>query len=255
MDFFSEDPKSVVNPKDMVMAFACPEGGSSAGLNLEPLCLVTFTAQDLRLIVESDPSVKPVEAWRKRNPRIYRGKGWVTIRAPYGAPGTVMLLEELVAFGVRRFVFVGYCGAIQEGIDIGALILPSEAVREEGTSYHYLPEGKESVPDAEIREKLSGWMERHGLGFHQGRVWTTDAPYRETTEKVRRYRTEGILAVEMEMAAVFAFGEARGVSVGAVLIVTDRVRDEEWRIDFLSPRVQSMRERVIECLMKHVREM
>ena len=245
----------MVNPKDMVMAFTRPEGESSAGLNLDPLALVTFTAQDLRLIVESDPSVRPVEAWKKRHPRIYRGKGWVTIRSPYGAPGTVMLSEELVAFGVRRFVFLGYCGAIREDIDIGDLILPSEAVREEGTSYHYLPKGKESVPDPEIRRRLFGWMESHGLGFHQGRVWTTDAPYRETTEKVRRYRTEGILGVEMEMAAVFAFGMARGVSVGAVLIASDRVREEGWRIDFFSPRVQSTRERVIECLMKHLPEM
>jgi len=166
-----------------------------------------------------------------------------------------MLLEELVAFGVRRIVLLGYCGAIQKGVSIGDVILPMEAIREEGTSYHYLPEGEKSSPDPKIQKKLSDWMGRMGLSFHEGAIWTTDAPYRETREKIRRYRTEGVLGVEMEMAAVFAFGRARGVSTGAMLLVSDKVGEEGWDIGFFSDQVQFTRKRVIDLLIHRLPEM
>jgi len=167
MDFFSPDFQSVVNPREMVMAFTLQEGEASAALLLETLALVTFTSQDLRRLVQLSQQVSPIEAWRNRNSRIYRGEGWIVVQAPYGAPGTIMLLEELVAFGVRRIVLLGYCGAIQKGVSIGDVILPMEAIREEGTSYHYLPEGEKSSPDPKIQKKLSDWMGRMGLSFHE----------------------------------------------------------------------------------------
>ena len=166
-----------------------------------------------------------------------------------------MLLEELVAFGVRCIILLGYCGAIQKGVFIGDLVLPLEAIREEGTSYHYLPKGEKSLPDLEIQRKLFDSIGRIGLPLHQGTIWTTDAPYRETTEKVRRYRREGVLAVEMEMAAVFAFGKAAKISVGAILIVSDEVREEGWQIGFFSPQIRSTRKRVIEAFIHHLPEL
>ncbi len=255
MDFFSRDFQSVVNPREMVMAFTLQKGEPSEALLLETLALVTFTSQDLRGLVQLSRQVNPIEAWRNRNSRIYRGEGWIAVQAPYGAPGTIMLLEELVAFGVRRAVLLGYCGSIQKRVAIGDVILPIEAIREEGTSYHYLPEGEKSSPDPGIQKKLSDWMGMMGLSFHEGTIWTTDAPYRETPEKIRRYRTEGVLGVEMEMAAVFAFGRARGISTGAMLLVSDKVREEGWDIGFFSDQIQSTRKRVIDLLIHRLPEM
>jgi uridine phosphorylase len=166
-----------------------------------------------------------------------------------------MLLEELAAFGVRRTVLLGYCGSLQKRIATGDVILPIEAIREEGTSYHYLPEGEKSSPDPRIQKKLADWMGMRGLSFHEGTIWTTDAPYRETPEKIRRYRMEGVLGVEMEMAAVFAFGKVRGISTGAMLLVSDEVREEGWDIGFFSPQIQSTRKRVIDLLIHHLPEM
>ena len=97
-------------------------------------------------------------------------------------------------------------------------------------------------------------MSREGLSFHQGTIWTTDAPYRETPEKIRRYCGEDVLAVEMEMAAVFAFGRARGISTGAVLLVSDEVREEGWKIGFFSAELQSTRKQAIELLIHHLPE-
>ena len=168
MDFFSGDLKSVVNPRDMVRAFTHQKGEASSELFLENLALVTFTSQDLHSIVQSRQQARLVGTWRNRNPRIYRGQGWVAVQSPFGAPGTIMLLEELVAFGVRRIILLGYCGTIQKGVFIGDLVLPLEAIREEGTSYHYLPKGEKSLPDLEIQRKLFDSIGRIGLPLASG---------------------------------------------------------------------------------------
>ncbi|HSB07545.1 MAG TPA: nucleoside phosphorylase [Thermodesulfobacteriota bacterium] len=254
MDFFTHDPHSVVDPREMVMAFTRPQEDLERELSLENLALITFTLQDLHGIVQSRHQAKPIEAWKNRNSRIYRDEGWIVVQSPYGAPGTIMLLEELVAFGVRQAVFLGYCGTIRKGVGIGDIVLPTEAIREEGTSYHYLPNGEKSLPDPEVQRKLADCIGRTGLLFHQGTVWTTDAPYREAPEKIKRYSREGVLGVEMEMAAAFAFGKARGVSVGAALIVSDKVSEKEWQIGFFSPKVKSTRKQLIEVLTEHIAE-
>jgi uridine phosphorylase len=255
MDFFNDDPCSVVNPKELVMAFAPPGRSLSGEFDLERLALVTFTAHDLRRLVEGGQQDKPVEAWRNRGRRIYRGNGWIGVRSPYGAPGTVVLLEELAAFGVKRVLFLGYCGAIKREIRVGDIVLPLEAIREEGTSYHYLPGEERSRPDLSLQNQVSHWLEGLGFPTFQGTIWTTDAPYRETTEKVGRYCEEGVLGVEMEMAAAFAVGRVKGISVGAVLLVSDEVRQGGWHAGFLSPAIQSTREKVIEALRVRVPEM
>jgi uridine phosphorylase len=255
MDFFSDDLESLVNPRDMVRAFTREKGEASGELFLENLALVTFTSQDLYSIVRSRQELHLIGSWRNRNLSIYRGKGWIAAQSPLGAPAAIMLLEELVAFGVRRIILLGYCGTIQKEIFIGDLVIPLEAIREEGTSYHYLPKDEKSLPDLGIQRKLVDFIGRIGLPVHRGTIWTTDAPYRETTEKVKRYRMEGVLAVEMEMAAVFAFGKAAKISVGAVLIVSDEVREEGWQIGFFSPRIRSTRKRVIEAFNQHLPEL
>jgi len=255
MDFFSNDPHSVVDPRKMVMTFTRHQGILEGELSLEYLALITFTLQDLHWIVQSSQQAKPIGAWKRRNSQIYREEGWIAVQSPYGAPGTIMLLEELIAFGVRQAVFLGYCGAIREEISIGDIVFPTGAVREDGTSYHYLPKGEKSRPDPKIQRKLVNSMGGTGLLFHQGRIWTTDAPYRETPEKIRRYGREGVLGVEMEMAAAFAFGKAKGVSVGAVLIVSDKVTEKEWQIGFFSQKVKSTRKQVIDVLIEQVREL
>ncbi len=255
MKFFSDDPRSVVDPREMVLAFNLSERVLPAELFLERLALVTFTAADFQGFIGGSQQAKPVEAWRNRARHVHRGEGWIAVRAPYGAPGTVMLLEELTAFGMKRALFLGYCGSLQKEMGVGTVILPDEAIREEGTSYHYLPEGQKSCPDLALQRRLFRWLDEGGLSPFQGTVWTTDAPYRETVEKVRRYAAGGVLGVEMELAAAFAFGKAREISIGAVLVVSDEVREEGWRTGFFSAEVQSTRKRLMEIFLTHLSEM
>lgn len=237
------------------MSFNSAERGPSEELSLERLALIAFTPHDLQGFIRETPQAKPQKAWGNRSHLIHREEGWIAVRSPYGAPGTVMLLEELVAFGVRRAVFLGYCGSIQEGIDIGDIVLPLEAIREEGTSYHYLPKGEKSCPDLTIQNRLANWLGKTGLPCFRGTIWTTDAPYRETRQKVRGYCAEGVLGVEMEMAAAFAFGRVKEISIGCVLLVSDEVRERAWHAGFFSAKLQSTRQKAIEVLLSHLPEL
>ncbi len=187
MNFYSDDPLSVVQAREMVSFFAPPGPASMASLSLGGLAFVTFTPQDLRAFTGGE-GMKRNEAWINRNNKIYAGEGWIVTQSPFGSPGAAMLLEELIAFGVKRAVFIGYCGSLQKGIDVGDVVVPTDTVREEGTSHHYLRSGEKSLPDHDLQRRLSEWMEGIPVRVHTGKIWTTDAPYRETFKKVDHYR-------------------------------------------------------------------
>jgi uridine phosphorylase len=254
MKFYSDDPLSVVQAKEMVSFFAPPGPASMESLSLGGLAFITFTPQDLKTFTNRE-GMKKNEAWGSRNNKIYAGEGWVVTQSPFGSPAAAMLLEELIAFGVKRAVFLGYCGSLQNGIDVGDVVIPTDTVREEGTSYHYLRTDEKSLPDHDLQRRLFEWMEKIPVRVHRGKVWTTDAPYRETFKKVGHYRKEGILSVEMEMSAVFAVGRVRRISVGGMLLVSDILKERSWDIGFRSPILKATRDRVVQHLLAHVQEM
>lgn len=140
-----------------------------------------------------------------------------------GGPYAVLVAEQLAASGVRVILGLTSAGQVSAGLKIPSLVIPTTAVRDEGTSYHYLPaaesvDGDERIAAA-LREELGGL----GLPVVSGPVWTTDAPYRETSEQLERHASRGVLAVEMQAASMFAFGAARGVRCGVVAHVTNGV--------------------------------
>lgn len=144
----------------------------------------------------------------------------------FGAPAAGMLMEALIASGVERFVMVGQAGAVSPRRGMGDLLLPTWGVREEGTSYHYLPP---HVPCG-VSQDLLGVIKKDlkGTSFVEGGVWTSDAPFRETTDKVCRFAEEGVLAVEMECTALMAIAIARRVDFVAALVITDQLFGGEW---------------------------
>ena len=255
MNFLSPDLSSVLCPKEMVTAFSNRKGLTSEDLLLEKLAVVTFTRLDLLKLTEHIGIAERMEAWGNRSHRIFRGEGWVAIHSPFSAPNVVMLLEEISAFGVERVIFLGYCGSLQERVRVGDVVLPTEALREEGTSYHYLEEGRRSIPDPGLQDHLANWMTDGTFRVHRGTLWTTDAPYRETHEKVVRYRRDGILGAEMEMSAAFAFGMVKRISIGSVLLVSDELRETGWRQGFFSSELNRSRENVIKLFSSHLQEL
>ncbi|HEX4824189.1 MAG TPA: nucleoside phosphorylase [Candidatus Polarisedimenticolaceae bacterium] len=134
-----------------------------------------------------------------------------------GAPLAAGLLEEVIALGCRKFIACGGCGVLEHGIAVGAPIIVTSAVRDEGVSYHYLPPGREVIADETAIIALANTLDRRGTPYRRGKTWTTDAPYRETAAKIARRKDEGCIAVEMECAALTAVARFRNVAFGQLL--------------------------------------
>lgn len=140
-----------------------------------------------------------------------------------GGPYAVLIAEQLAASGARVILGLTSAGQVSRGLTIPSLVVPAKALRDEGTSYHYLPAAESVDGDAGLTAALQEELCGLGLPVVAGPVWTTDAPYRETSEQLERHATNGILAVEMQAASLFAFGAARGVRCGVVAHVTNGV--------------------------------
>jgi len=146
----------------------------------------------------------------------------------FGAPTAVMTLEELAAFGIKKFVNLGSAGGIQQDLNVGDIVLCDRAIRDEGTSHHYLPVEKYAYACTEMTGHLSTAFERKGIEYRRGTSWTTDAPYRETIDELRQYRSDGVATVEMEVSALFAAGTYRAVAVSAIFVVSDLLSEDDW---------------------------
>ena len=149
-----------------------------------------------------------------------------------GAPVAVALLEELIAFGVTKFISVGSAGTLQKEIEIGDIVVCEKAIRDEGTSYHYFDETKYAQASNKITKKIMESLDRRKVKYHIGTSWTTDAPYRETLAEIRQYQAEGVATVEMEASALFAVAEYRNVHLASIFTVSDSLAELEWRPEF-----------------------
>ena len=145
-----------------------------------------------------------------------------------GAPLAAGFLEELIALGGRVFIAVGGAGALVPELTLGHAIVPTSAIRDEGTSYHYLPASREARPSAVVVDAIVAELTARGIPYVAGKTWTTDALYRETRAKVARRVAEGCISVDMEAAACFAVAEFRGVAFGQLLYAGDDLSGEAW---------------------------
>lgn len=140
-----------------------------------------------------------------------------------GGPYAVLVAEQLAASGVKVILGLTSAGQVSPGLQIPTLVIPTTAIRDEGTSYHYLPAAESVGGDTGLAAALQEALGGLGIPVVTGPVWTTDAPYRETAEQLGRHARAGVLAVEMQAASLFAFGAARGVRCGVVAHVTNGV--------------------------------
>jgi len=157
------------------------------------------------------------------------GKVAVLTNFGIGAPLVAALAEELIAFGVKRLIAMSWAGGLQPDLQPGDIVVCDQAIRDEGTSHHYLPATKHIQASPALVQALATTLTNHGHDCTIGTTWTTDAPYRETREEIRRYQSEGVKTVEMESAALFAVGQARGVPTASVLVVGDSLANLRWQ--------------------------
>lgn len=170
---------------------------------------------------------------------MHENGGSLSLAGPFlGAPHAVMGMEKLIVLGAKRIWVLGWCGSLQPHLRIGDLVVPDSAISEEGTSKHY-PIG-EIPPKAseELNQMIENTLKNNGQTFFKGEVWTTDAPYRETPEKVEFHQKSEVLAVEMEMSALMTLALYRGVKLGGLLVVSDELFNMKWQTGFSNPKLK-----------------
>jgi uridine phosphorylase len=149
----------------------------------------------------------------------YEGRELTICSTGIGSPSAAIALEELAAVGVETFLRVGTIGALQQGIEVGDMIVATGAVKAEGTTERYEPKSYPAVPDHEVLGALVDSADADLGGVHVGPVATDDAYYAETEEWVADLEDAGILAVEMEAATLFTLARRKGLRAGAICTV------------------------------------
>jgi len=174
---------------------------------------------------------RPVEHWACYHTEMWRfeqdGIEMGIVGCAVGAPFAVLLAEQMFASGCRFLISVTSSGQITPVGEPPYFILIDRALRDEGTSYHYLPPSPFAEADPAVLARLAPLLADAPVRVHRGATWTTDAPYRETEAAIAAHREAGILAVEMEAAALYAFSRARGCPVACFAHVTNTMAQSE----------------------------
>lgn len=147
-----------------------------------------------------------------------------------GAPAVAGLTDEFAALGVRQFALIGLAGGLQPDLNAGSLVISTNAIRGEGVSRHYLPVQPTVNSSEDFVRGLSEILTKQHQPHTRGTTWTTDAPFRELRRDVLEYQQQGILAVDMEAAALLAVASSLNLPAVAAFSVADLLSDGHWRM-------------------------
>ena len=145
-----------------------------------------------------------------------------------GAPACVVGFEEVVAMGAEKFVLFGSCGVLNDEKVKNKIIIPTSAVRDEGTSYHYIAPSAEINADKKSVRILEDVLKNCGYPYIKGKTWTSDAIYRETIPVINERRQEGCIAADMEGAAMLAVSQYRKIPFIQFLYGADDLSSDKW---------------------------
>jgi len=182
---------------------------------------------------------------------------YAIVRANAGASMAVVLLEELIALGFRRFVTMGCAGVPANGagpaVPIGGVVLANRALIYEGTSPHYTPHDRVSYPDDASVRTLSDLLTSYGIGHRVGAVATTDALYRETPGFLDELLANDVMAIDMELSALFTVARFRQVEMAGLLYISDVVdRDGDWQLGFVHGTLRAIEDRLFTLVLEYV---
>ena len=220
---FDPNPAAMINPSDNHSPIpGCPKVAVS--------CFERHTFERMAARLETEEidraSCATVELPLYRTQ--YQGREVALFQCYVGAAGCVITLEDFFAAGVEKVVLFGSCGVLDRSIASCGIIVPTSALRDEGTSFHYAPPGDEIAVNPKHREAFAQILAAHGCTWTEGKVWTTDAMYRETADKVRRRKAQGCVCVDIECSAVAALAQFRGKEVFHFFHGADSLDGEAW---------------------------
>jgi uridine phosphorylase len=213
---------SVFDPKALLREARRQKG--LAALDVPPVCILDPDGDVVRYLKASGEA-HPFPAWPCYHTELHTfelgGESVGIIAYAVGAPFAVLVAEELFACGCRFLLSLTSAGQI---VPVGAppyFVVIERALRDEGTSYHYAAPAEFAEADARLVASAMDALAREGLRVFAGATWTTDAPFRETAAAIAHARAAGVLAVEMEAAALYAFARARAAPVLCLAHVTN----------------------------------
>lgn len=240
---FDENPVAKLMPSSFIKEKTLPE-----------CCIITFFKEVVeKMAKEANLKVLGYLHSEVLNIPIYEivseGKRMCLTMPFMTAPGAAATIEELHAMGCENFMVCGGAGSLQSELAVGHLIIPESAVRDEGTSYHYLSPSKEVACNEEALKVIEHMLDTLELPYVKGKTWTTDAIYRETKDKIEKRKAEGCITVEMEAAAFFAVSRFLKVKLGQLLYAGDDVAAEVWDSRGWNKRT-SIRENLVDLSIK-----
>lgn len=178
------------------------------------------------------------------------GKVGIIVNCGVGAPAVVGIAEELLGWGTRNFALLSWAGGLQSTLENGTMVVVNKAIRDDGVSHHYLPDGKYATSQGTLTAQLVNRLTATNQPHQLGSTWSTAAPYRETEAEVATYQAEGVLAVEMEIAGLFAFGQVHQVSTLAAVVVGDSLGELKWQPPHDTQRIYQSLERLYSAILE-----
>ncbi|MFN0106006.1 MAG: nucleoside phosphorylase [Bryobacteraceae bacterium] len=229
----SPAPPILSHPTDEPSAFtpdallAAVRAGRGLPADAVPaVCVLDFDG-DLTDWLVARGRVRPCPAWACFHTTMFvfqiDGRECGLIPRTIGGPYAVLVAEQLAASRAQVILGLTSAGRVRPDLPIPSIVVAASAVRDEGTSYHYLPPAGTVDAPLALADALLSELSGVGLPTRLGMVWTTDAPYRETQTQLAEHAADGVCAVEMQAASLFAFGSAKGVAVGIVAQVSNAV--------------------------------
>ncbi|MGA2410550.1 MAG: nucleoside phosphorylase [Candidatus Binataceae bacterium] len=203
-------------------------------LDIAEHCVLCFFQEVIRELVSGGATARQVQMGRSEAGDYpvyeldYGGRRLAVVSPGVGAPNAAARMEHMIALGCRKFIACGGAGTLDGSIPAGHLMVPDSAVRDEGTSYHYLKASREVAPTRRALAAIEAELRANHHDFVRGKTWTTDAVYRETRARMNRRRAEGCVVVEMEAAAFFAVARFRRVECAELLYAGDSLAGRKW---------------------------
>lgn len=158
----------------------------------------------------------------------YKGVSVAIYAALIGAPSCAGCMEEIAAMGGKKFLYFGSCGVLDPDIPDGEIIIVDSAVRDEGTSYHYLPPSDEILLNSRCVSAVASALADLNIEYKIGKTWTTDAIYRETRDKMQKRVESGCKVVDMECSALAAVAQFRGYDFAEFVYSADNLGGDEY---------------------------
>jgi len=247
--------RPIFNPADFRSYLADRKGVKTSEIASPEDIIFTYDSKIFQSAI-AQTAASPV-GWYIYRDRSYLGaiggKPVGVIHALIGAAAAAMNLEELISYGAQRIYELGLAGAIDARLEPGDLVVLQGAFSDEGTSKHYFSAGERFRSSRPLTKRVTESLRARNLEYKFGDAWTTDAPYRETVEKMVRFRRKGARVVNMESSAVFAVASYRGIEAASVQIVSDVVSEKKWVPAFHKDLVNARRDEALAAVLQLIK--